>query len=80
MTIKQQFNHGAIQTTCHLLNGIFHSIPFHLCNNLLILLCRLPLCHSLKITNYGMGEKKIFCIYGYFSVSTYVKRGRKSHL
>ena len=39
-----------------------------------------PLCYSLKITNYGMREKKIFCIYGCFSVSSYIKGCRRSHL
>ena len=32
---------------------------------------------SLKTTNYGMREEKIFCIYGCFSVSCYIKGGRK---
>ena len=36
-----------------------------------------PLCYSLKITNYRMRKKKIFCIYGCFSVSRYIKEGRK---
>ena len=26
-----------------------------------------------------MREKKIFCVYGYFSVSCYIKEGEKSH-
>ena len=36
----------------------------------------LPLCYSLKIRNYRMREKKIFCIYGCFSLSRYIKGGR----
>ena len=39
-----------------------------------------PLCYSLKIVNYVMRKNKIFCIYGCFSGSSYVKGGRKSHL
>ena len=38
----------------------------------------LPLCYSLKIRSYGMTEIKIFCIYGCFSVSRYIKGSRKS--
>ena len=26
-----------------------------------------------------MREKKVFCVYGYFSVSCYIKEGEKSH-
>ena len=65
MTIKQQINHESIQRVCHLYNVNFTLSP--------------PLCYSLKITNYGLREKKIFCINGCFSVSRYVKGGRKSH-
>ena len=32
-----------------------------------------PLCYSLKITNYGMKEKKTFSMYGCFSISRYIK-------
>ena len=35
-----------------------------------------PLCYSLRITNYGIREKIIFCIYGCFS-ARYIKGGRK---
>ena len=35
----------------------------------------LPLCYSLKTRSYGMREKKIFCIYGCFSVSCYINGG-----
>ena len=71
MTIKQQIKHGSVQKVCHLYNGIFHHI--HLCHTL-----SLPLCYSLKIRNYRMREK-IFCIYYCFSISRYIKGGRKSH-
>ena len=37
----------------------------------------LTLCYSLKIRTYGMIEKKMFCIYGYFSISRYIEGGRK---
>ena len=59
MTLKQEINHRTIQKACHLHNGIFHSI------NLYHTLCHTinPLCYSLKITNYEMREKNIFCIY-----------------
>ena len=80
MTIKQQINHGTIEKVCHLHNGIYY--PF----------TQVTLCQfysftfpvkgfsSLKIRNYGMREKKIFCIIGCFSVSRYIKGGRKSYL
>ena len=35
-----------------------------------------PLCYSLRVTNYGIREKIIFCIYGCFS-ARYIKGGRK---
>ena len=35
--------------------------------------------YAIKITNNGMREKKIFCMYNYFHVSRYIKGGRKSH-
>ena len=54
--------------------GIFHRIL------LLNFTLSSPLCYSLKIRNYVMREKKIFCIYGYFNVSRFIKGGRKSHL
>ena len=38
----------------------------------------LPLSYSIKTRSYGMKEKKIFCIYGWFSVSRYIEEGRKS--
>ena len=59
MTIKQQINHGTIQNVCHLHNEIFHVI--HLCYNFAL---SPPQWYSLKITNCGMREKKIFCLYG----------------
>ena len=33
----------------------------------------------LKISNYGMRKTKIFCIYGYFLISRFIKGGRKLH-
>ena len=51
MTIKQQNNHGTIQKEYLSHNGIFH--PIYLCHTL-----SPPLCYLLKITNYGMREKK----------------------
>ena len=77
LTVKQCINHEAIQKVFHLHNGIFHSI--NLCHTFSILLYHLPLGYSLK-TNYGMTEKKNFCIYGCFSVSRFIKGGRKSCL
>ena len=38
----------------------------------------LSLCYSLKIKNYEITKKKIFCIYGCFSVSRYIKGDRKN--
>ena len=38
------------------------------------------LSYSLKLTNYGVRENKIFFIYGSFIVSRYIKKGRKSQL
>ena len=78
MTRKQQINHGAIQSVCHFHNGIIYSINY-------VTLCQFytlspPLCYSLKLTNYGMREKRIFCIYDYYSESRYIKRSRKSYL
>ena len=74
MTTKQT-NHVVIQKVCHLNNGIFHSI--NLCHTLPI---SSPLCYSLTVTNYGMREKEIFCIYGCFSTLCYINGGRISHL
>ena len=82
MTIKQQTNHGTILIVCHLHSSIyklhfsFHSLVSYFVNFIL----SPPLCESLKVTNYGMSEKKIFCIYGYFSISPYIKVSRKLHL
>ena len=78
MTIKQQVNHGAIQKVCLLHNDIFH--PIDLCHTL----CQFyaftsPVLLTIK-TNYGMREKKIFCIYGCIRVSRYINVGRKSNL
>ena len=36
--------------------------------------------HGSMLRNYRIREKKIFCIYGYFSVSVYFKGGKKLHL
>ena len=30
-------------------------------------------CYSLKLTNYGMGDKNIFRMYGCFTISYYIK-------
>ena len=76
MTIKQ-INHGVIQKVYHLYNGIF--LPFT-CVTLCQFYSLSSLSYSLKITNYGMREKKIFCIYGCFNLSRYIKEGKKSHL
>ena len=76
MTVKQHFNHGAIQKLCHLHNGVFHFI--RLCHTFLILTLSPLLSYSPKITNYGVREKKIFCMYGCFNVSRYIKGGKKS--
>ena len=75
MTIKQQINHGDIKKVCHLHNDIFYSIQ-------LVTLCQLysitfPV--LLKISNYGMRKMKTFCKYGCFSISHYIKGGRKLH-
>ena len=42
-------------------------------NHLHYTISRPFLCYSLKIPNYGMREKKFFCIYGYFRVSNIPK-------
>ena len=42
-------------------------------NHLHCTISRPFLCYSLKIPNYGMREKKFFCIYGYFRVSNIPK-------
>ena len=70
MTTKQQINHGAIEKVCHLHNGIFyfHSPVSYFVN---ITLSR-SLFYSLKMSNYGMRKKNIFCILDYFSVSRYI--------
>ena len=76
MTINQQINHGDIQKVCHLHNGIFrHSPVSHFVNFALLP----PMRYSPKMKNYGVREKKIFCIYGCFSISRYIKGGRKRH-
>ena len=57
MTIKQQINHGAIRkyVTCMMAFFIpFYSSVSHFFNFTL----STPLCHSLKIINHGMREKK----------------------
>ena len=74
LTVKQHNNHGAIKKECHLRSGIFH--PINLSHTFSILLFHL-FCVFTKM-NYGMREKKIFCIYGCFSVSGFIKGGRKS--
>ena len=66
VTVKQNYNHRAIQKVRHLHNGIFHSI--NLCCTFSILLY-----HLLLLFNYGMRKKKIFCTYGCFSIC-YIKR------
>ena len=73
MTIKQQNKHGAIQKVCHLHSS--HLAVSHLMNFTL----SHPLCYSLKIINYEVRKKTIFCIDVRFSVSRYIKGGRKWH-
>ena len=75
MTINQQVNHGDIQKVCHFHNDIFHST--HLCHTLPTLLSHLPC--VIKNTEVWNEKMKIFCIYGCFIVSSYIKGGRKSH-
>ena len=77
-TVKQQVSHGTIQNVCHLHNRIFHSIIQPISHFVKFSLT--PLFHLLETTNYGIREKKIFCIYGCFSKSRYIKEIRKLHL
>ena len=67
MTIKQKINQGAIQKVCHFI---------HLCNTLPILLYHLSC--NIKSNKLWKEKKEGFYIYGCFSVSRYVKEGRKS--
>ena len=78
MAVKEQINHGHIQERYPLHKGIlsFHLPALHFVN----FTRSPPLCYSLKLKNYRTREKKIFCIYGCFSESRYIKGGRKSHL
>ena len=70
MTIKQQIKHGVTQKLCHLHNGIRPMQLYH------------TLCQFCSITPLVLFNKlqKIICKYGCFSVSRYIKEGRKSHL
>ena len=77
MVIKQQIKNGDIQKVCRFYNDIFHSI--YLCHTLSSLLYHLPSPVLLKISNYGIRKIKIFCIYGYFLISRYIKGGGKLH-
>ena len=62
-----------------LLRSHFLSICNTLVSHFLNFALSPPLWYLLKITNYLMREKKIFCIYGcFFSVSPYIQGGRKS--
>ena len=42
-------------------------------------LCSISYPVLLKTANYGLRTMKIFCIYGYFSESRYIKEHRKLH-
>ena len=64
MTIKQQIKHEAVWKVSRFHNSIL--TPHSSLSNSVLLLS-LPLCYSLKIRNYRIREKKIFCIYGCFS-------------
>ena len=68
MAIKQQIKHGAIQKVCHLHND--HTLSILLYHFLCVI-------HLTSSRNYRMREKKIFCIYGWFSVSCCIDKGRK---
>ena len=74
MTIKQQIKHGPLERYAQLHNGNFH--PIHLRRTLLVLMISSPVLFP-KITNFGMKENEIFCIYACFSVTCYIKGGRK---
>ena len=69
MIIKQQISHRAIQKVCHLynVNGIFHSIQFHLRRPLWVLFYRLspPLSPSLyySLKKKLWNEKKQYLLY-----------------
>ena len=79
MSIKKQIKRGTIQEVYQLHNGIFH--PIQLFHTLSILHCHFPcVSYQTSLRNYGMRKRKIFCIYGCFTVSRYIKGGRKSHL
>ena len=77
--IKQQIKYGTIQNVLQKFTCIMvFFIPFTCIT--LYLFYRSPLLrYAIKITNNGMREKKIFCMYNYFHVSRYIKGGRKSH-
>ena len=52
MAIKKEVSHRVTQKVCHLHNGIFHSIPVHLCHTLSVLLYRFPcVIHYNKLWN-----------------------------
>ena len=67
-------NHGEIQKACHLHNDTFHSI--HLCP-FKRYYYHLPC--AMKIVKLWNEKNKDFLFYGSFSVSRYVKGGRKLH-
>ena len=75
MTVKQQIKHGTIQNVCQLHDGISHSIG--LCHTVNFTLLLPPVNFTKKLQNE---RKEGFFIYGYFSVPTYMKEGRKSDL
>ena len=79
MSIKKQIKRGTIQKVYQLHNGIFH--PIQLFHTLSILHCHFPcVSYQTSLRNYRMRKRKIFCIYRCFTVSRYIKGGRKSHL
>ena len=54
--------------------------PFDFVTLLILLYHFLCVIHYVLLGNGRMREEKIFCIYGCFSVSRYVKEGRKLDL
>ena len=78
MTVNQHINHEAIQKVFHLHNGIFHSI--NLCYTFSILLYHLQCVIHKNNKLWNERKEDLLYIYGCFSVSRFIKGGRKSCL
>ena len=73
MTLKQQINHEVIQKVWHFSS---HSPVSHLID----FIRSHPVYYLLKNNKLWIDRKDNSCTYDFFSVSRYIRRGRKSHL